>query len=75
MFQHKINVIFKEPPNVFGITDDILIVGYDPDGRYHDRMLRSVMQICFKETLKLTKINIISGVSAPTKADWTRNGM
>ena len=31
MFQAKINKILKGLPNVFGIADDILIVGYDTD--------------------------------------------
>ena len=32
MFQWNINEIFKELPNVFGIGDDILVVGYDGHG-------------------------------------------
>ena len=36
----KIGKLFKDPLNVFGIADDILIVGYDSDGRDHDRTLR-----------------------------------
>ena len=39
MFQHKINGIFKNFPNVFGIMDDILVVGYDTDGNKHDEMV------------------------------------
>ena len=31
----KIDEIFKDLPNVFGIADDILIVGYDNDGKDH----------------------------------------
>ena len=31
MFQHKINDIFNDVPNVFGIADDILDIGYDED--------------------------------------------
>ena len=33
MFQRKIDEIFKGLPNVFGIADDILVVGYDIDGK------------------------------------------
>ena len=33
MFQDKIDEIFKDLPNVFGIVDDILVVGYDDDER------------------------------------------
>ena len=29
MFQQKIDEIFKDMPNIFGITDDSLIAGYD----------------------------------------------
>ena len=39
MFQHKIDEIFKNFPNVFGIADDILVVGYDTDRKDHDEML------------------------------------
>ena len=28
MFQHKIDEIFSDIPNVFGIADDILVIGY-----------------------------------------------
>ena len=55
MFQQKIEAIFKEPPNVFGIVGDILIVCYDADGRDHNKTLRCVMQICYKENLWQTK--------------------
>ena len=39
MLQCKIDDIFMELPNVFGTTDDILIVGYAADGKDHNRML------------------------------------
>ena len=39
MFQQKIDDILKDLLNVFGITDDILIVGYDVDGKDHNRKL------------------------------------
>ena len=32
----KIDVVFKGLPNIFGIVNDILIVGYDADGRDHN---------------------------------------
>ena len=35
MFQRKIDEIFKEMQNVFGIADDISIVGYKKDGTDH----------------------------------------
>ena len=33
MFLEKVNEIFRDFSYVFGIADDILIVGYDADGR------------------------------------------
>ena len=39
MFQHNISEILKNLPNVFGIPDDILVVGYNTDGKGHDEML------------------------------------
>ena len=32
MFQHKIDKIFNDMLNVFGIADDILVIGYNKDG-------------------------------------------
>ena len=46
MFEQKVNEIFRDLPNIFGIADDILIVEYDADGRDHDRSLMKVIQIC-----------------------------
>ena len=39
MFQRKIDKIFKDLPNVSGIMDDILVVGYEVDGKDHDETL------------------------------------
>ena len=44
MFQRKIDEIFKDMPNVFGIADDILVVGYEADGRDHDETVQRVLQ-------------------------------
>ena len=33
-------------PNVFSIADDLLLLGYGVDDRYHGRTLRQMMQIC-----------------------------
>ena len=41
MFQRKIDKIFKDLHNVFGIADDILVVVYDWDGKDHDETLQS----------------------------------
>ena len=55
MFQHKIDEIFKNLPNVFDIADDILVVGYDTDGKDHEEMLWQVIQVCRQVNLKLKK--------------------
>ena len=55
MFQCKIDEILKDLPDVFGIADDILVVGYDSNGRDHDVTLWQVLQICRNVNLKLNK--------------------
>ena len=55
MLQDKIDEIFKDLPNVFGIADNILVVGYDSDGKDHGGPLWWVLQICRNEILKLNK--------------------
>ena len=47
--------IFKELSNVFSIADDILIVGYEADGKDHDETLQRRLQICRQVKLKLNK--------------------
>ena len=32
----RLDEIFKDMPTVFGIADDILVAGYEADGRDHD---------------------------------------
>ena len=44
MFQHKKDEIFSDMPNVFGIVDDILVIGYDEDGADHDAAVHKVLQ-------------------------------
>ena len=39
LFQRRVVEIFKVLPNVFGIADDILVVGYAVNGKYHDDTL------------------------------------
>ena len=36
LFHQKIDEIFNNMPNVFGIADDILVAGYNTDGKDHD---------------------------------------
>ena len=55
MFQRKIDDIFNDMPNVFGIVDDILVVGYEDDGRDHNETAQKVPQRCRKVNLKLNK--------------------
>ena len=49
MFQHKMDKIFKDLPNIFGIANDILIAVNNENGHDHDTMLRWVMQTNRKE--------------------------
>ena len=55
MFRRKIDEIFKDLPNEFVIADEILVVGYDVDGKDHDDMLQTVLQICKQVNLTLNK--------------------
>ena len=44
MFKHKIDKIFNDMPNVFGIADNILVIGYDKVGADHDEAVYSVLR-------------------------------
>ena len=44
MFQHNIDKIFSDMPNVFGIADAILVIGYNEDGADHDAAVHRVLQ-------------------------------
>ena len=46
--------------NVFGIADDILVIGYDQNGTDHDAVVHKVLQRCEEFNLKL-KTNVILG--------------
>ena len=56
MFQKKCE-IFKELPNVFGIAEDILIVGYNDNGTDHDKQSTEYYRCEVKKSLSLTKTN------------------
>ena len=43
MFQCKIDEIFSDVPNIFGIVDDILVIGYDENGADHDAAVHKVL--------------------------------
>ena len=36
MFQQQIDEIFKDLQDVFGIADDIFVIGYNSNGKNHD---------------------------------------
>ena len=55
MFQRKIDKIFEDFPSVFSIADDILVVGYEADGKDHDDTLQKVLKMCRQVHLKLRK--------------------
>ena len=55
MFQHKIDEIFSDMPNVFVIVDDVLVIGYDEDGAYCNAAVYKVLQQCEEVNLKLNK--------------------
>ena len=42
-------------PNIFGIADDILFIGYDEDGTDHDTAVHKVLQQYKEVNLKLNK--------------------
>ena len=55
MFQCKIDEIFNDMPNVFGITDDILVIGYDKEGTDHNEAVYKVLRQSQDVNLKLNK--------------------
>ena len=55
MFQHKIDETFNDIPNVFGIADNTLVIGYDKDGTDHNETVYKVLKCCQDVNLKLNK--------------------
>ena len=55
MFQHKIDEIFNDMQNVFGIADDILVIGYNKDGADHDEAVYKQLKQCQDVNLKVNK--------------------
>ena len=55
MCQHKINEIFNDMLNVFGIADDILVIVHDEDGTDHDKAVNNMLKCCKKVNLKLNE--------------------
>ena len=54
-FQCKIKEIFNDMPNVFGIADDILVIGYDEDGTDDNEAVYNMLRHCKEVNLKLNK--------------------
>ena len=48
MFQNWWN--FNDMPNIFGIADNILVIGYDKDGADHDKAVYSILRWCQEST-------------------------
>ena len=57
MFQCKIDIIFNNMPNIFGIADDILVIWYDKNGADHEETVYSVLKQCQDVNLKLNKVS------------------
>ena len=55
MFQCKIDKIFNDMSNLFGIADDILVIGYDENGADHHATVQKVLWQCEEVNLKLNK--------------------
>ena len=55
MFQCKIDETCNDVPNVFGIADNILVIGYEKYGRDHDETVNKVLKHCQDVNLKLNK--------------------
>ena len=55
MFQCKIDKILSDMPNVFGIVDDILVIGYNENGADHDAAVHKMLWRCEEVNLQLNK--------------------
>ena len=76
MFQQKIDEIFNDMAHVFGIADNILVAGYDTDGKGHDDTVQRVLHRCRETNLKLNKERChFSCTSVPFREVNTRNGV
>ena len=51
----KIDGIFSDMLNIFGITGDILVIGYDENGADHEAVVHKVLRRCKEVNLKLNK--------------------
>ena len=55
MFKRKIDEIFKDMPDMFGILDDISAAGYEAYGKDHDETVWRLLQRCRQVNLMLNK--------------------
>ena len=55
IFQQKIDEVFNDMPNVFGIANYNVVVECEDDDRDHGKMVQSVLQRCREVSLKLNK--------------------
>ena len=55
MFQKKVDKLFCSMLNVFGIAKDILLAGFDKQGKDHDETLDKLLRVCRQANLKLNK--------------------
>ena len=53
MFQRKVDETFGDIPGVTGIADDIVVVGYQEDGKDHDANLKAVLERARETGIKL----------------------
>ena len=53
MFQKKIDETYGDMPQVTGIADDLVIIGYDEDGADHDRNLKAFLERTREKGIKL----------------------
>ena len=53
MFQKKIDETYGNMPQVTGIADDLVIIGYDEDGSDHDRNLKAFLERTREKGIKL----------------------
>ena len=54
-FNIKLMKFLNNMPNVFGIADDILLIGYAKDGMDHDKAVYNLLRQCQDVNLKLNK--------------------
>ena len=52
MLQCKKEEIFSDMLKIFGITDDILVIGYDENGADHDAVVHKLLWTCEEVNLK-----------------------